>query len=152
MVTGSCLCGEVSFEIQGTPTPIQYCHAERCRKVTGSAFAAEIAAKASQLRWVRGQELITVYEAPLLREPPPYRHAFCRLCGSPLPIALEGTDFVVFHAGVLDTEPGTQPFRHIFTGQNPSWHTIDDDLPAFEEHSPASQRLPRSNRGGNTDR
>jgi hypothetical protein len=143
MVHGSCLCGEVTFEIDGRLTPIQYCHATRCRKATGAAFAAELAAKASRFRWLRGEELVTVYEAPLLREPPPYRHAFCRRCGSPLPVPLEGTDFVVLHAGVLDGAPETRPFRHIFVGQRASWHTIGDDLPQFERHVPAHQHLPR---------
>ena len=143
MVSGACLCGAVSFEIDGRLTPIQYCHAERCRKATGSAFAAELAAKASDFRWSRGEDLVTVYEAPLLREPPPYRHAFCRVCGSPLPVALEGSDFVVLHAGVLDGNPETGPFRHIFVAQNASWHTISDDLPQFDRHAPVGQRLPR---------
>ncbi len=143
MVTGSCLCGSVAFEIRGALSPMQYCHAARCRKATGSAFAAELAANASDFHWSRGENLVTVYEAPLLREPPPYRHAFCRVCGSPMPIALEGTNFVVLQAGVLDDEPETRPFRHIFVGQNASWHTITDALPQFEERPPAGQRLPR---------
>jgi hypothetical protein len=143
MPSGSCLCGAVAFEVDGNLTPIQYCHARRCRKATGSAFAAELAARASRFRWTRGEDLITVYEAPLLREPPPYRHAFCRVCGSPLPVFLEGTEFVVLHAGVLDEEPATRPFRHIFVGQNPAWHTIADDMPQFDERPPVGERLPR---------
>ena len=142
MVSGSCLCGSVSFEIDGGLTPIQYCHALRCRKATGGAFAAEVAARAADFSWVRGADLVAVYEAPLLRQPPPYRHAFCRLCGSPLPVRLEGTDFVVFHAGVLDDEPGTRAFCHIFVGQKPAWHTITDDLPRFEQRAADGQRLP----------
>src|SRR5262245_23989430 len=143
MVNGSCLCGAVAFEIAGGLTPLQYCHATRCRKATGSAFAAELAAPAAHFRWLRGEERVRVYEAPLLREPPPYRHAFCGTCGSPLPVRLEGTGFVVFHAGVLDGQPETRPFRHIFVAQNPAWHTITDGLPQFEQHAPASERLPR---------
>lgn len=143
MVTGSCLCGRVTFAIDGKLTPLQYCHATRCRKATGSAFAAEVAAVASQFRWTAGQELITVYEAPLLREPPPYRHAFCRCCGSPLPVFLEGTPFVVLHAGVLDAHPETRPLRHIFVEQGAPWHTITDDLVQFPQRPPVEQRLPR---------
>ena len=78
-VSGSCLCGGVRFEIDGILTPIQYCHATRCRKASGSAFAAEAAARASDLRWTRGADLVSVFEAPLLREPPAYRHAFCHI-------------------------------------------------------------------------
>jgi len=147
MVNGSCLCGSVRFEIDGGLTPMQYCHAVRCRKATGSAFAAELAARVSVFRWTRGEDLVTVYEAPLLREPPPYRHAFCRVCGSPLPVRLEGTDFVVFHAGVLDGEPETRPFRHIFVEQGASWHTITDGMPRFDHHAPVHQRLPQKTDG-----
>ena len=143
VVSGSCLCGGVRFEIDGQLTPIQYCHAARCRKVTGSAFAAEVAAKASGFRWIEGEDLVTVYEAPLLREPPAYRNAFCRTCGSPLPVALGGTEWVVLHAGVLDGDVETRPIHHIFVGQNPSWHTISDALPQFEQHARVGERLPR---------
>jgi hypothetical protein len=142
MVTGSCLCGRVRFRIDGRLTPIQYCHASRCRKATGSAFAAEVAALRSAFRWIDGEELVVEYEAPLLEEPPPYRRAFCRVCGSPLPVALEGTPFVVLQAGVLDGEPETRPFRHVFVEQNAPWHEISDDLPRFERRPPADQRLP----------
>jgi hypothetical protein len=33
----------------------------------------ELAAKRSRLRWIRAEELISLYEAPMLREPPPLR-------------------------------------------------------------------------------
>ena len=136
MVTGTCLCGRVSFAIDGPLSPLQYCHAERCRKASGTAFAAELAAKATYLRWLRGEELVTVFEAPLLREPPRYRRAFCRVCGSPMPVALEGTDLVVLNAGVLDGEPETQAVQHIFVEQAAPWHAIADDLPRFDRRGP----------------
>lgn len=141
MVRGSCLCGGVAFEIDGRLTPIQLCHARRCQKYTGSAFAPELAARRERLRWVRGEELVTVYEAPLLREPPPLRRAFCRVCGSPLPVALEGTDFVMLLAGVLDDDPESRPFRHIFVSQDAAWNTIADDLQRFDERPPSDQRI-----------
>ncbi len=141
MVTGSCLCGGVAFSIEGRLTPIQLCHARRCQKFTGSAFAPEVAAKKSDFRWTRGDELVVVCEAPLLREPPPLRRAFCRVCGSPLPLPLEGTDYVVLLAGVLDGDPGTKPFRHVFVRDDAPWHRISDTLPRFEERPPPDQRL-----------
>jgi ADP-ribosyl-[dinitrogen reductase] hydrolase len=148
MVKGSCLCGGVEFEIDGKLTPIQLCHARRCQKFTGSAFSPELAAKKSRLRWIRGEDLITEYEAPLLREPPPLRRAFCRVCGSPLPVDLEGTDYVVLLAGVLDDDPGTRPFRHIFVAHDAPWSSITGDLPRFEEGPPEDQRIrPTKSRG-----
>jgi hypothetical protein len=136
MIHGSCLCGGVAFEMNGFLTPIQACHAERCRKATGAAFAPEMLTERSRFRWTRGEDLVSRYEAPLLREPPPYRRAFCRVCGSPLPIEIEGTAFVILNAGVLDGEPGSRIFRHAFVGQKACWHEITDALPQFDAQPP----------------
>ncbi len=136
MIRGSCLCGDVAFTVDGEPTPIQLCHATRCRKATGSAVAPELLVPAASLAWVRGREHVRTYEAPLLEEPPVYRRAFCGRCGSPLPIELEGSGFVILNPGVLDDDPGTREFRHAFVGQRASWHTISGDLPQFEARPP----------------
>ena len=137
MVRGSCLCGGVAFEIEGELTPIQFCHATRCRKASGAAAAPEMLAPAEGLRFVRGVALVRHYEAPLLEEPPAYRRAFCDTCGSPLPEAIEGTTFVMLNPGVLDDDPGTRVFRHAFVGQKACWHEIADSLPQFEQRPPA---------------
>ena len=131
-VRGTCLCGGVAFELDGAITPIQLCHALRCRKATGAAFSPELLAEQSGFRWIHGESLVKVYEAPLLREPPPYRRAFCDTCGSPLPIALEGTGWLILSAGILDDDPGTRPFRHAFVEQRACWHDIADQL---EQHA-----------------
>jgi len=91
MVRGGCLCGSVSFEIDGELTSIQYCHAVRCRKATGSAFEAELAARADTFRWVRGAELVTVYEAPRLREAPPIGTPFAAAAARRFPRLLLGS-------------------------------------------------------------
>jgi len=142
MPKGSCLCGGVAFEIDGRLTPIQLCHARRCQKFTGSAFSPELAAKASRFRWLRGEDLITRYEAPLLHEPPPLRRAFCRTCGSPLPIMLEGSDYIIMLAGVLDGDPGVRAFRHIFVDERAPWDEISDDLPQHGLRPGRNELLP----------
>ena len=45
MIRGSCLCGGVAYEIDGRVSPIQLCHARRCRKMSASGFRAEAAVK-----------------------------------------------------------------------------------------------------------
>ncbi len=135
-VTGSCLCGAVAFAIDGALSPVQYCHATRCRKSTGAAFAAEVAVDASSFRWVRGEDLVRTWEAPLLREPPPYRRAFCSTCGSPLPLPLEGTTMIVMHAGLLDGDPPIAPAWHAFVAEKAGWHAIADALPRFDQRPP----------------
>lgn len=143
-VRGSCLCGAVRFTCRGELTPIQLCHATRCRKATGAACAPELLAPAEGFRWLEGEELVTVFEAPILDRPPAYRRAFCRTCGSPLPVAMEGTPFVLMLAGVLDDDPKTRVFRHAFVGQRSTWHEISDELPQFDGRPPVPERF----RGG----
>ena len=36
---GSCLCGEVAFEVEGPFDSFLNCHCSRCRKATGTARA-----------------------------------------------------------------------------------------------------------------
>jgi hypothetical protein len=93
-------------------------------------------AEAAHLRWIRGADLVSHYRAPLLREPPAYVRAFCRVCGSPLPAAIEGTPYVNVNPGVLDDDPGTRPARHAFVAQRACWHEIVDELPRFDGRPP----------------
>ncbi len=141
IVRGSCLCGAVAFELEGDLTPIQLCHAERCRKATGAAMAPEMLAPAAGLRFVRGEDQITRYEAPLLDTPPAYRRAFCRNCGSPMPQPIEGTPFAGVSPGVLDDDPGTRPFRHAFCAQSAPWATPTDELPRFDGRPPRPRNM-----------
>lgn len=136
MVRGSCLCGAVAFVVGGELTPIQLCHAVRCRKATGSAAAPEMLARLDAFEWTRGRDRVRIYEAPLLSEPPAYRRAFCERCGSPLPCEIEGSGFVLLNPGVLDDDPGTREFRHAFVEQKAAWHEITGSLPRFEGRPP----------------
>ncbi len=136
MIRGSCLCGAVEFSVDGELTPIQLCHATRCRKATGGAYAPELLAAASTLHWLRGGEYVAIYQAPLLRDPPAYRRAFCMTCGSPLPVEILGTPYVLLNPGVLDDDPGSRPFRHAFTAQKASWYELTDELPSFPAQPP----------------
>lgn len=140
MIEGSCLCGSVKFNINGEVTPIQKCHAERCRKATGGAYAPEMLAAKTHFTWVQGEERVTEYIAPILHQPPAYKRAFCNQCGSPLPVEIEGTGFMILLAGVLDTDPGVKTFRHAFTGQKACWHEITDALPAHAGQPPVPDK------------
>jgi hypothetical protein len=42
MMQGGCLCGAVRFEFDHAAGTFELCHCNRCRKATGSAYAAEI--------------------------------------------------------------------------------------------------------------
>jgi len=138
---GRCLCGAVAFEIEGTPTPIEICHCSRCRRAYGGAFAATFYVRRAQLRWTAGEDRVRIYDAPILREPPAYRHAFCGDCGAPLPIVKDGLDVAEIPAGLIAGDPGVRPLRHIHTRVRVPWLPITDDLPQCEEAAPLADNL-----------
>jgi len=55
---GSCLCGEVRFEIVGDFDRFFLCHCGRCRKDTGSAHAANLFSSTAKIHWLSGQAKI----------------------------------------------------------------------------------------------
>jgi len=142
MIEGSCLCGAVRFAVDGRVSPLQYCHCRRCQKASGGAFVAAVAARTGDIRWLAGEELVEVFALPVRDAPPPYRTAFCRCCGAPVPIVDPSRPFAVIPAGAFDGQPELTPLRHIFVSLNPPWYAIRDQLPQFEQHVPPEQRLP----------
>ena len=129
MIRGSCLCGVVRFEVARFVGPFEQCHCSRCRKVSGSAFAAMIGVDAADFHWVSGREEIATFEARVVEHPPGYQSAFCRHCGSPMPPPEPKADWFEIAAGALDDDPGVSPDRHIFVEFKSPWHEIMDDLP-----------------------
>ena len=133
MIRGSCLCGGVRFEIRGVLGPFELCHCSRCRKVSGSAFAAMVGVKTEDLRLLQGKELITTYDAPLLESPPPYRTSFCSRCGSPVPDPDLQLSWFEVPAGLLENDPGLRPDKHIFIELKAPWFEVTDALPQFDK-------------------
>jgi hypothetical protein len=131
MIRGGCLCGGVRFEIARAAGPFELCHCTRCRRASGTAFAAMLGVRTADFRWLRGAELVERYEAPVREAPPPYRTAFCRRCGSPAPDPPPGAAWFEIPAGLLDGDAGRCPDRHIFVEHRAPWFEIADALPRF---------------------
>jgi len=81
---------------------------------------------------LQGEELIAIYEAPILESPPAYRTSFCRRCGSPVPDPSPGQrGWFKIDGGTLDDDLGIRPQRHIHADLKAPWFEISDDLPRF---------------------
>ena len=129
MIRGSCLCGAVRFEVVRFIGPFELCHCSRCRKASGSAFAAMIGVDAADFSWISGSEEVVSFAAPVIEHPPGYASAFCRHCGTPMPNSEADDRWFEVAAGVLDEDPGLRPDRHIFIDYKSAWHDITDELP-----------------------
>jgi len=127
---GSCLCGGVTYEIQGPFKIFQYCHCSRCRKFTGSAHASNLFVPPEQFKWTGGEEMIGRYEPAHTRY---FATTFCRQCGSSLPWAVKGGKNIVVTAGTLDDDPGIRPMWNIFWKFRAIWFNDVCNLPKYDE-------------------
>jgi hypothetical protein len=129
-VTGSCLCQAVSYEITAHLSIFQYCNCSRCRKFTGSAFAANLLVSAENFRWLQGEALVTRFVFPQAKY---FATSFCKVCGSSLPWQAQTGNGVVVPAGTLDQDPQIKPSQNIFCASRASWYTSPESLPEYEE-------------------
>ncbi|HEY4184669.1 MAG TPA: GFA family protein [Polyangia bacterium] len=138
MYRGSCLCGGVTYQINGELGALGFCHCQRCQKANGTAFNAAALVKVADLDVVTGRELMTDYESS-----PGVFRVFCRVCGAPLFSRRTAMpEAVRLRVGTLDTPWPTRPTAHIFVASKAPWFDILDDAPQFAERPPAPTGKP----------
>jgi len=130
MYKGSCLCGEVRFEITGEIKNIIYCHCSKCRKAQGSAFATNGNLEEKYFKIINGKENLTEYES----DKGQYKY-FCKKCGSPI-ISKNNSHpgTVRIRLGTIETEIKEKPEAHIFVLSKANWEEINDNLPQYNSY------------------
>jgi hypothetical protein len=131
---GSCLCGDVAYEITGAPIRMMNCHCSRCRRGRSAAHASNLFYKIEQFRWTRGEDKVREFKVADAKF---HATAFCSRCGSKVPRISRERGAVVVPGGGLDTDPGMRPMAHIFVADKAPWFEITDSLPQFEQMPPA---------------
>jgi hypothetical protein len=128
-VAGSCLCGEVAYEVTGPALRMVNCHCSRCRRGRSAAHATNLVYSLGDVRLTRGAEQVAEYKVP---EAHRFAVAFCQRCGGAAPRFATAHGLAFVPAGTLDTLPGSQPAGHIFVGSKANWFEITDGLPQYE--------------------
>jgi hypothetical protein len=128
VIRGSCLCGEVRYELCGALGPAAHCHCVQCRKASGGSFATNASVSADAFHFLAGETLVGEFESS-----PGVFRCFCRRCGSPLIKRYAGKpDVLRLRLGTLDTDPGVSVVAHIFVRSKAPWVEIADDIPQQE--------------------
>jgi hypothetical protein len=122
---GSCLCGEVAFEVEGPFDRFLNCHCSRCRKATGTAHSCEVIVQAPALRWLRGEASVVRFDLPQARS---FATAFCKTCGSPMPHVTRSGREAIVPAGGFDDPLGAAPDRHAQWSSRADWYVHGDGL------------------------
>ncbi|MDC0535353.1 GFA family protein [Francisellaceae bacterium] len=126
---GSCLCGEVSFEMDGEFNQFFLCHCKRCKKGTGTAHGANLFSTKAKLKWTSGEDKVTNFTLPTTR----HAKAFCSVCGSALPSVQMRGRLVVVPAGSLDCDISIKPNAHIYVSENACWEQDIDKVQKYNE-------------------
>ena len=129
--SGSCLCGEVRYTVEGSFTRFYLCHCQHCRKDTGSAHSANLFSPGGRLTWLSGAEKVRQFNLPGTR----HSRSFCTTCGSALPSVQMDGALIVVPAGSLDDDLSLRPDAHLFVASRANW---DEAL----EKRPRMDRLP----------
>lgn len=122
MHKGSCLCGAVTFEIEGELSAPDACHCSKCRKHSGHYFASTDVARdrltiegAGNITWFQSSEKV--------------RRGFCATCGSSLFWDPPHRDWIAVAMGAFDGPTGTRLNKHIFVADKGDYYDIGDGLP-----------------------
>ncbi len=127
-LTGSCLCGRITFRVTDEFETFHLCHCTQCQKATGSAHASNLFAQQTGFAWLTGEERLKRFDVPGRA----ISQAFCIDCGSGMPyLTLSGSGLMVIPAGTLDQAPSITVKRHIFYGERAAWY---DDLAHIETY------------------
>lgn len=137
MLTGSCACGRVRYEIRGELLgPVTYCHCWRCRKHSGSSFGTTAEVRASELVFLTGEDLLASWESS-----PGVARFFASCCGSPIHKREDATpELLGFRLGTLDSDPGKKAELHFMLGSKAPWVEICDGLPTEPRGVPFGER------------
>ena len=120
---GSCLCGDITFEVSGALEPATACHCTQCRKQTGHYFASSDVPRAAlrvtgKVSWYASSEKV--------------QRGFCGRCGSTLFWDPIRQDRIAIALGAFDTPTQTRLKMHIFVASKGDYYDIGDGLPQNE--------------------
>lgn len=128
--TGRCLCGAVTYRVDGPLRDVVNCHCHRCRRHTGHFMAATQAA-ADHLE-VDDDGAVRWYE-PGDR----VRYGFCGTCGSTLFWKSDTRpDAVSIAAGTLDPPTGLSTTQALFVAAASDYHRPDPSLDNYPGDRP----------------
>ena len=130
-LSGSCLCGAVSYQISGAAGQFWHCHCTRCRKATGTGHASNILLIPDAVSWTAGEDLLRSYKVPDAKR---FATVFCSVCGSLMPRVAPDHSIAVVPAGTLDEDPGIRPQGRIFQDSKTQWSCADAELPCFDTY------------------
>ena len=124
VITGSCLCGAVTFAFELPTLFAGHCHCTMCQRAHGAGFVTWVGVREDGFRVTTGAAGVVHYKSS-----DHVTRSFCGRCGSTMFCNNENQENVIditlanVHANI-----DRQPKAHVYFDCRASWETIDDDL------------------------
>jgi hypothetical protein len=125
VLSGSCFCGEVKFEVAGAPVAMGYCHCESCRHWSAGPVNAFSLWNPQSLKIIQGAPSIGTYN----KTPISYRK-WCMKCGGHLFTEHPTLGLVDIYAAMLP-QLEFEPALHV--NYQESVLRIDDGKPKMKD-------------------
>lgn len=127
VISGSCECRNIKFEIQGQIPNVVACHCTQCRKTSGHFWAA-VSIGDEHLIFLR-KDGLKWYQSSAKA-----KRGFCENCGASLFWKEYGRDVIEVAAGALDAPTGLETEKHIYVAEKGDYYLIPQDEPQFDEY------------------
>ncbi|SMQ75789.1 Uncharacterized conserved protein [Devosia lucknowensis] len=124
MHRGSCLCGAVSYSLEGPLPEATACHCSLCRKASGNYEAGVDVLKTDVT--IHGAEAVRWYHSS-----DQARRGFCATCGAPLFFDFIGGERIGLNLGAFDGPTGIKVTEHIFVADKGDYYDICDGHPQY---------------------
>lgn len=136
--TGRCLCGQVSYRIDGEPLAVRICWCRDCQHVAGNGTAnATFLAASLHVEGTPAEHVKIADSGNALTR------RFCAACGSHLwSVSSARAHLVTLRIGTLDDPSSVVPSANIWTVSAPAWARPDPALERFDRQPPAPQVAP----------
>lgn len=127
MLKGKCLCGEITYTLNGELLFLYNCHCVQCRAFSGSSFATNASILKDDFEVFDPGNNLTFFEANM------GKRAFCGKCGSPIYSFITGKEqFPSLHCGSISDYPEKKLDANLFTSEKCAWVQIDESVSNYE--------------------
>ena len=119
---GSCVCGDVLYEVSGKVEKLYQCHCTICQKQTGSSSQTGFFVSLTQFNWLQGEESVSNF-----KKENGYSVSFCSKCGATVPNIFSTGDKYWAPAGAFESLGNVKVENHIFVANKAEWDEICGD-------------------------
>lgn len=123
IVTGSCFCGAIEFEIEMPTKVCGHCHCSMCRRPHGASFVTWVGVAPGHFRITTGKETLSIYQSSERGT-----RNFCRICGSQM-FCQTDPDMIDVALAALHGKIDREPEVHWYYDSRADWTVVNDDLP-----------------------